>query len=47
MINNNNTDNDMRVTKRDGNLEEMSFDKILNRISFCILIFLVFLFERC
>ena len=30
--NNNNTDNDMRVTKRDGNLEEMSFDKILNRI---------------
>ena len=28
----NNTDNDMRVTKRDGNLEEMSFDKILNRI---------------
>jgi len=32
MINNNNTDNDMRVTKRDGNLEEMSFDKILNRI---------------
>jgi ribonucleotide reductase alpha subunit len=27
-----NTDNDMRVTKRDGNLEEMSFDKILNRI---------------
>jgi hypothetical protein len=25
-------DNDMRVTKRDGNLEEMSFDKILNRI---------------
>jgi len=24
--------NDMRVTKRDGNLEEMSFDKILNRI---------------
>jgi ribonucleotide reductase alpha subunit len=30
--NNNTTDNDMRVTKRDGNLEEMSFDKILNRI---------------
>ena len=30
--NNNNTDNDMRVTKRDGKLEEMSFDKILNRI---------------
>jgi ribonucleotide reductase alpha subunit len=29
---NNNADNDMRVTKRDGNLEEMSFDKILNRI---------------
>jgi len=28
----NNSDNDMRVTKRDGNLEEMSFDKILNRI---------------
>jgi len=28
----NTTDNDMRVTKRDGNLEEMSFDKILNRI---------------
>ena len=27
-----NTDNDMRVTKRDGNLEEMSFDKISNRI---------------
>jgi ribonucleotide reductase alpha subunit len=24
--------NDMRVTKRDGNLEDMSFDKILNRI---------------
>ena len=32
MNNTNNTDNDMRVTKRDGNLEEMSFDKILNRI---------------
>jgi ribonucleotide reductase alpha subunit len=32
MNNNNTTDNDMRVTKRDGNLEEMSFDKILNRI---------------
>uniref|UniRef100_A0A6C0JF35 ribonucleoside-diphosphate reductase n=1 Tax=viral metagenome TaxID=1070528 RepID=A0A6C0JF35_9ZZZZ len=32
MNNNNNADNDMRVTKRDGNLEEMSFDKILNRI---------------
>jgi ribonucleoside-diphosphate reductase alpha chain len=32
MIVNNNHDNDMRVTKRDGNLEEMSFDKILNRI---------------
>jgi ribonucleotide reductase alpha subunit len=31
-MNNNNADNDMRVTKRDGNLEEMSFDKILNRI---------------
>jgi ribonucleotide reductase alpha subunit len=31
-MNINNTDNDMRVTKRDGNLEEMSFDKILNRI---------------
>ena len=31
-MNNNNIDNDMRVTKRDGNLEEMSFDKILNRI---------------
>jgi ribonucleotide reductase alpha subunit len=31
-ININTTDNEMRVTKRDGNLEEMSFDKILNRI---------------
>jgi ribonucleotide reductase alpha subunit len=28
----NNTDNDMRVVKRDGTLEELSFDKILNRI---------------
>lgn len=27
-----NDNNDMRVTKRDGKLEEMSFDKILNRI---------------
>jgi ribonucleotide reductase alpha subunit len=26
------SNNDMRVTKRDGNLEDMSFDKILNRI---------------
>ena len=26
------SNNEMRVTKRDGNLEEMSFDKILNRI---------------
>jgi len=32
MNNNNTLDNDMRVTKRDGKLEEMSFDKILNRI---------------
>jgi ribonucleotide reductase alpha subunit len=32
MSENQDLDNDMRVTKRDGNLEDIAFDKILNRV---------------